>query len=142
MCAQSLWRSTGIDNEILLCYDEFAFYINRYGHRSRKKLLVHYPPVPRIQAHRDPQRRNGIDFPSPPIQQPTLFIQRHASLAQQAFHMSQRGSRDCLGVLVQRKSRPGPGPGCCRRVQTGQRSELRAEYRPAPPRRLCIRACR
>ncbi|KAI0035358.1 CNH-domain-containing protein [Vararia minispora EC-137] len=35
-----------IDNEFLLCYDDFAFYINRSGWRSRKDFMVHWEGSP------------------------------------------------------------------------------------------------
>ncbi|KAH9951057.1 CNH-domain-containing protein [Amylocystis lapponica] len=35
-----------IDNEFLLCYDEFAFYVNRTGWRSRKDFMVYWEGYP------------------------------------------------------------------------------------------------
>ncbi|TFY73666.1 hypothetical protein EWM64_g10346 [Hericium alpestre] len=35
-----------IENEFLLCYDEFAFYINRNGWRSRREFMVHWEGSP------------------------------------------------------------------------------------------------
>ncbi|KAI0060701.1 CNH-domain-containing protein [Artomyces pyxidatus] len=35
-----------IENEFLLCYDDFAFYINRTGHRSRKDFMVFWEGTP------------------------------------------------------------------------------------------------
>jgi len=35
-----------IDNEFLLCYDEFAFYVNRSGWRSRPNFMVHWEGSP------------------------------------------------------------------------------------------------
>ncbi|KAF7982585.1 hypothetical protein HWV62_27595 [Athelia sp. TMB] len=35
-----------IDNEFLLCYDEFAFYVNRTGWRSRKEFMVQWEGQP------------------------------------------------------------------------------------------------
>ncbi|KAH8093213.1 CNH-domain-containing protein [Cristinia sonorae] len=35
-----------IDNEFLLCYDEFAFYVNKTGQRSRKQFIVHWEGTP------------------------------------------------------------------------------------------------
>ncbi|KZV74551.1 CNH-domain-containing protein [Peniophora sp. CONT] len=35
-----------IDNEFLLCYDEFAFYINRSGWRSRRDFMVYWEGTP------------------------------------------------------------------------------------------------
>ncbi|CAL1714128.1 unnamed protein product [Somion occarium] len=35
-----------IDNEFLLCYDEFAFYVNKTGWRSRKDFMVHWEGSP------------------------------------------------------------------------------------------------
>ncbi|KAI0315023.1 CNH domain-containing protein [Amylostereum chailletii] len=35
-----------IDNEFLLCYDEYAFYINRSGWRSRRDFMVHWEGSP------------------------------------------------------------------------------------------------
>ncbi|OBZ74240.1 Rho1 guanine nucleotide exchange factor 1 [Grifola frondosa] len=35
-----------IDNEFLLCYDEFAFYVNKTGWRSRKDFMVYWEGSP------------------------------------------------------------------------------------------------
>ncbi|KAI0642272.1 CNH-domain-containing protein [Trametes meyenii] len=35
-----------IDNEFLLCYDEFAFYVNKAGWRSRKDFMVYWEGSP------------------------------------------------------------------------------------------------
>ncbi|CDO69776.1 hypothetical protein BN946_scf184766.g21 [Trametes cinnabarina] len=35
-----------IDNEFLLCYDEFAFYVNKAGWRSRKDFMVYWEGNP------------------------------------------------------------------------------------------------
>ncbi|KAI0042292.1 CNH-domain-containing protein [Auriscalpium vulgare] len=35
-----------IENEFLLCYDDFAFYIDRSGHRSRKDFMVYWEGTP------------------------------------------------------------------------------------------------
>ncbi|KAI0954580.1 hypothetical protein AcW1_006427 [Taiwanofungus camphoratus] len=35
-----------IDNEFLLCYDEFAFYVNKTGWRSRKDFMVYWEGYP------------------------------------------------------------------------------------------------
>ncbi|KAL0059410.1 RHO1 GDP-GTP exchange protein 2 [Marasmius tenuissimus] len=35
-----------IQNEFLLCYDEFAFYVNKTGRRSRKEFMVHWEGTP------------------------------------------------------------------------------------------------
>jgi len=35
-----------IDNEFLLCYDEFAFYVNKTGWRSRKEFMVYWEGSP------------------------------------------------------------------------------------------------
>ncbi|KAI9062525.1 CNH-domain-containing protein [Trametes sanguinea] len=35
-----------IDNEFLLCYDEFAFYVNKAGWRSRKEFMVYWEGNP------------------------------------------------------------------------------------------------
>ncbi|TCD65806.1 RHO1 GDP-GTP exchange protein 2 [Steccherinum ochraceum] len=35
-----------IDNEFLLCYDEFAFYVNKTGWRSRKHFMVYWEGTP------------------------------------------------------------------------------------------------
>ncbi|KII85858.1 hypothetical protein PLICRDRAFT_56335 [Plicaturopsis crispa FD-325 SS-3] len=35
-----------IDNEFLLCYDDFAFYVNKSGWRSRKDFMVHWEGSP------------------------------------------------------------------------------------------------
>ncbi|KAF8268770.1 CNH domain-containing protein [Lactarius quietus] len=43
-----------IENEFLLCYDEFAFYINRGGRRSRKNFLVHWEGAPTSFAFQYP----------------------------------------------------------------------------------------
>ncbi|EPQ56570.1 CNH-domain-containing protein [Gloeophyllum trabeum ATCC 11539] len=43
-----------IDNEFLLCYDEFAFYVNKNGWRSRKNFMVHWEGVPTGFALRYP----------------------------------------------------------------------------------------
>ncbi|THU92740.1 CNH-domain-containing protein [Dendrothele bispora CBS 962.96] len=43
-----------IQNEFLLCYDEFAFYVNKTGRRSRKEFMVHWEGVPTGFALREP----------------------------------------------------------------------------------------
>lgn len=43
-----------IENEFLLCYDEFAFYINRGGRRSRKNFLVYWEGSPTSFAFQYP----------------------------------------------------------------------------------------
>ena len=88
---------------------EFAFYTNRGGRRSRKNFLVHWEGAPTsfgefrrtfslttsharpfsipipirtgIRAHicRDPQRRNRLNVPSHPRQQPPPLIHRHTA---------------------------------------------------------------
>ncbi|KAH9913549.1 CNH-domain-containing protein [Epithele typhae] len=35
-----------IDNEFLLCYDEFAFYVNKTGWRSRREFMVYWEGSP------------------------------------------------------------------------------------------------
>ncbi|KAH7914608.1 CNH domain-containing protein [Hygrophoropsis aurantiaca] len=35
-----------IDNEFLLCYDDFAFYVNKNGWRSRQDFMVHWEGSP------------------------------------------------------------------------------------------------
>ncbi|KAG6333845.1 hypothetical protein ID866_5243 [Astraeus odoratus] len=35
-----------IENEFLLCYDEFAFYVNKNGWRSRQEFMVHWEGTP------------------------------------------------------------------------------------------------
>lgn len=35
-----------IDNEFLLCYDDFAFYVNKNGWRSRPEFIVHWEGSP------------------------------------------------------------------------------------------------
>ncbi|KAI0682496.1 CNH domain-containing protein [Cytidiella melzeri] len=35
-----------IDNEFLLCYDEFAFYVNKTGWRSRKEFMIYWEGSP------------------------------------------------------------------------------------------------
>ncbi|KAI0791960.1 CNH-domain-containing protein [Abortiporus biennis] len=35
-----------IENEFLLCYDEFAFYVNRTGWRSRKEFFINWEGAP------------------------------------------------------------------------------------------------
>lgn len=35
-----------IDNEFLLCYDDFAFYVNKNGWRSRQEFMVHWEGSP------------------------------------------------------------------------------------------------
>ncbi|KAH7890772.1 CNH domain-containing protein [Phlebopus sp. FC_14] len=43
-----------IDNEFLLCYDEFAFYVNKNGWRSRPGFMVHWEGSPTGFALRFP----------------------------------------------------------------------------------------
>jgi len=43
-----------IDNEFLLCYDEFAFYVNKNGWRSRPNFMVHWEGSPTGFALRFP----------------------------------------------------------------------------------------
>ncbi|KAF8817443.1 CNH-domain-containing protein [Phlegmacium glaucopus] len=41
-------------NEFLLCYDEFAFYVNKNGRRSRKEFMVHWEGMPTGFALHEP----------------------------------------------------------------------------------------
>jgi len=41
-------------NEFLLCYDEFAFYVNKNGRRSRKDFMVHWEGMPTGFALHEP----------------------------------------------------------------------------------------
>ncbi|KAL0953720.1 hypothetical protein HGRIS_004910 [Hohenbuehelia grisea] len=43
-----------IGNEFLLCYDEFAFYVNKNGRRSRKDFMVHWEGLPTGFALHEP----------------------------------------------------------------------------------------
>ncbi|KAG1822209.1 CNH-domain-containing protein [Suillus variegatus] len=43
-----------VDNEFLLCYDEFAFYVNKNGWRSRQNFMVHWEGSPTGFALRFP----------------------------------------------------------------------------------------
>ncbi|KAF9071584.1 CNH domain-containing protein [Rhodocollybia butyracea] len=43
-----------IQNEFLLCYDEFAFYVNKTGRKSRKEFMVHWKGVPTGFALHEP----------------------------------------------------------------------------------------
>ncbi|KAG7094009.1 hypothetical protein E1B28_007637 [Marasmius oreades] len=43
-----------IQNEFLLCYDEFAFYVNKTGRRSRKEFMVHWEGTPTGFALHEP----------------------------------------------------------------------------------------
>lgn len=43
-----------IHNEFLLCYDEFAFYVNKNGRRSRKDFMVHWEGLPTGFALHEP----------------------------------------------------------------------------------------
>ncbi|KIJ65660.1 hypothetical protein HYDPIDRAFT_27654 [Hydnomerulius pinastri MD-312] len=43
-----------IDNEFLLCYDDFAFYVNKNGWRSRQDFMVHWEGAPTGFALRFP----------------------------------------------------------------------------------------
>jgi len=43
-----------IENEFLLCYDEFAFYVNKNGWRSRQDFMVHWEGSPTGFALRFP----------------------------------------------------------------------------------------
>ncbi|KAJ8521220.1 hypothetical protein ONZ45_g2019 [Pleurotus djamor] len=43
-----------IGNEFLLCYDEFAFYVNKNGRRSRKDFMVHWEGIPTGFALHEP----------------------------------------------------------------------------------------
>ncbi|KAJ3852453.1 CNH domain-containing protein [Lentinula lateritia] len=43
-----------IQNEFLLCYDEFAFYVNKNGRRSRKEFMVFWEGVPTGFALHEP----------------------------------------------------------------------------------------
>ncbi|KAF8892134.1 CNH domain-containing protein [Infundibulicybe gibba] len=43
-----------IHNEFLLCYDEFAFYVNKNGRRSRKDFMIHWAGVPTGFALHEP----------------------------------------------------------------------------------------
>ncbi|KAG1739967.1 CNH domain-containing protein [Suillus lakei] len=43
-----------VDNEFLLCYDEFAFYVNKNGWRSRQDFMVHWEGSPTGFALRFP----------------------------------------------------------------------------------------
>ncbi|KAF9006046.1 RhoGEF Rgf2 [Cyathus striatus] len=43
-----------IQNEFLLCYDEFAFYVNKTGKRSRKEFMVYWEGTPTGFALHEP----------------------------------------------------------------------------------------
>ncbi|KAF8637624.1 hypothetical protein AX17_002693 [Amanita inopinata Kibby_2008] len=43
-----------IQNEFLLCYDEFAFYVNKNGRRSRREFMVYWEGMPTGFALREP----------------------------------------------------------------------------------------
>jgi len=43
-----------IYNDFLLCYDEFAFYVNKSGRRSRKEFMVHWEGMPTGFALHEP----------------------------------------------------------------------------------------
>ncbi|TFK39883.1 CNH domain-containing protein [Crucibulum laeve] len=43
-----------IRNEFLLCYDEFAFYVNKNGRRSRTEFMVHWEGMPTGFALHEP----------------------------------------------------------------------------------------
>ncbi|KAF8159549.1 CNH domain-containing protein [Crassisporium funariophilum] len=43
-----------IHNEFLLCYDEFAFYVNKNGRRSRPNFMVHWEGMPTGFALHEP----------------------------------------------------------------------------------------
>ncbi|KIM44592.1 hypothetical protein M413DRAFT_442561 [Hebeloma cylindrosporum] len=43
-----------IQNDFLLCYDEFAFYVNKSGRRSRKEFMVHWEGMPTGFALHEP----------------------------------------------------------------------------------------
>ncbi|PFH51852.1 hypothetical protein AMATHDRAFT_141795 [Amanita thiersii Skay4041] len=43
-----------IQNEFLLCYDEFAFYVNKNGRRSRKDFMVYWEGTPSGFALHEP----------------------------------------------------------------------------------------
>ncbi|KAF9480490.1 CNH-domain-containing protein [Pholiota conissans] len=43
-----------IHNDFLLCYDEFAFYVNKSGRRSRKEFMVHWEGMPTGFALQEP----------------------------------------------------------------------------------------
>ncbi|KAF9499652.1 CNH-domain-containing protein [Pleurotus eryngii] len=43
-----------IGNEFLLCYDEFAFYVNKNGRRSRKDFMVYWEGLPSGFALHEP----------------------------------------------------------------------------------------
>jgi hypothetical protein len=43
-----------LHNEFLLCYDEFAFYVNKNGRRSRKDFMVHWEGMPTGFALHEP----------------------------------------------------------------------------------------
>ncbi|KAJ7203954.1 CNH domain-containing protein [Mycena haematopus] len=43
-----------INNDFLLCYDEFAFYVNRTGRRSRKEFMVFWEGTPTGFALHEP----------------------------------------------------------------------------------------
>ncbi|KAG6805294.1 RhoGEF for Rho1, Rgf1, partial [Tricholoma furcatifolium] len=43
-----------IQNEFLLCYDEFAFYVNKNGRQSRRNFMVHWEGNPTGFALHEP----------------------------------------------------------------------------------------
>jgi len=43
-----------IQNEFLLCYDEFAFYVNKSGRRARNEFMVHWEGMPTGFALHEP----------------------------------------------------------------------------------------
>jgi len=57
-----------IDNDFLLCYDEFAFYVNKSGWRARNHFMVHWEGHPRQFA---------LNYPFVLAFEPTFVEVRH-----------------------------------------------------------------
>jgi len=43
-----------VQNEFLLCYDEFAFYVNKNGRRSRRDFMIYWEGIPTGFALHEP----------------------------------------------------------------------------------------
>ncbi|KAG8926246.1 RHO1 GDP-GTP exchange protein 2 [Tulasnella sp. 418] len=62
-----------IENEFLLCYDEFAFYVNRSGWRARPNWIVHWEGTPTSFA---------LHYPFVLAFEPTFIEVRHVDSGQ------------------------------------------------------------
>ncbi|ETW79216.1 hypothetical protein HETIRDRAFT_478624 [Heterobasidion irregulare TC 32-1] len=101
-----------IENEFLLCYDEFAFYINRNGWRSRRDFMVHWEGAP---------TRFALQYPFVLAFEPTFVEIRNVETGAMS-QIIQGNNLRCLFADTPPTSAHGPPP-----------PPQRPSYAPYPP---------